>query len=182
MDNKLSSNIKRGLKVTGSYVMALVIFIVLAFTVFAWGKESTPVVMPYFSAFIFLILMVSAYAEMRTVGLKENRPQYNINPPPYKGILYGIIGCVPILLVQVVLMIIRLPEEYGPEFQRRLLQLASGPLYWIAKLLGNTKPMYLVSLISVIIIAFAGYIAGHYNFSVMIWIKQKLGTKKMPKG
>lgn len=180
MDNKLSSNLKRSLKVTAGYITAFILFCVLSFSVFGLARGNTPEFIPWLSFLTFLILFLAVYNEMRVLGFKENRPQYNINPPPYKGLLYGAVGVLPILLVQLVILAISVPEGYEG-LKRRIFQLVSGPLYWIARILGNEIWHYCLALVSIIVIAFLGYLAGHRRFYITAWLKQTLGTKKEKK-
>lgn len=181
MDNRISSVIKRSLKVLTSYIMTLTVFSVFSITVVGLGKDSVPYIMPWLSFVIFWLLFFSVYVEMKNIAFKEKRPQYNLNPSAFKGLLYGLIGIIPIAVVQIMILIIRVPADFeGPK--KRLLQFLTGPLYWIAKLFGNATYLYLVAPLAIIVIAFLGYYAGHYEFNVMTWIGKKLGKKKIKKG
>ena len=163
MDNRISSIIKRALNVTAGYITAFILTFVLSSAVFFIARSDTPQVMPWVSFFIFLILFYNVYTQMHSIGVKENRPQYHINPSAFKGLLYGVIGVIPILLVQVIVLAIPVSEQFAV-FRWRIFQLVSGPLYWLARLLGNMPRHYFLSLVSIIIIAFLGYLAGHYRF------------------
>lgn len=177
MDNRISSNIKRALKVTASYFTAFIMTCVLTSCVYFLAGNKTPKVMPWVSFLTFLILFYGVYTEMHSCGFKESRPQYNINPSRFKGLLYGAIGVVPILLVQLVVLCIKVPDQLAV-LRWRIFQLVSGPLYWLARLLGNLPRHYFISLVSVIIMAFLGYIAGHCRFYISTWIVQTFGRKR----
>ncbi len=177
MDNKFSSIIKRSLKVTASYITAFILICVFSASVFGLARENTPKAMPWLSFATFLILFYGVYTEMRSLGVKESRPQYNINPSKFKGLLYGTIGVIPILIVQLIALAIRIDEPFEI-LKRRIFQLVSGPLYWLARLLGNEIHHYFAALVSIIIMAFLGYFAGHKKFYLTTWLKETLGTKK----
>lgn len=177
MDNKFSSIIKRSLKVLSNYITALILFCVFSVSVLGLAQGSTPEVIPWISFFVFLILFFAVYVEMRNLGFKENRPQYNLNPKEYKGLLYGTIGILPILLVQLIVLAVNVTEAYEG-LKRRIFQLVSGPVYWIARILGNEIYHYCVALVSIIIMAYLGYLAGHHKFYLVVWLKKILGAKR----
>lgn len=177
MDNKFSSIIKRSLKVTASYITAFILICVFSASVFGLARENTPKAMPWLSFFTFLILFYGVYNEMRSLGVKESRPQYNINPSKFKGLLYGTIGVIPILIIQLIALAIRIDEPFEI-LKRRIFQLVSGPLYWLARLLGNEIYHYFASLVTIIVMAFLGYFAGYNKFYLTTWLKKTLGTKR----
>ncbi|MCX7772089.1 MAG: hypothetical protein N2376_03135, partial [Clostridia bacterium] len=144
------------------------------------GKDNTPAIMPYVSFAMFFLLFSSVYVEMRVLAFKEKRPQYGINPPPFKGLLYGFIGIVPLVLVQVLLIVLAVPADYAV-LKQRVLQGFTGPLYWFARLLGNAPVDYVLSLVWVVVFAGIGYFAGHKDFLISAYLRQKLGIKATPK-
>lgn len=169
------------MKVGVGYIISLIVFCVFSFSVLGLGKEATPQIMPWLSFAIFWVLFFTVYNDMRTIAHKEKRPQYNINPSPYKGLLYGLIGILPILAIQAIVISIKVPEDFV-DFRIRVFQLISGPLYWIAKVFGNKIWMYMAANLSIIIMAFLGYLAGHNEFFIWLWIKNTLGKKRVKKG
>lgn len=177
MDNKFSSIIKRSLKITADYITAFILFCVLTACVYGLARSDTPSLIPLVSFTAFLILFFAVYVDMRDCGFKENRPQYNLHPSAFKGLLYGTVGILPILIVQVAILAINVPEDFTV-FRRRIFQLVSGPLYWLAKILGNAFWHYCAALVSIIIMAFLGYLAGHKKFYLTTWLKKTLGTKR----
>lgn len=177
MDNRLISQIKRALKITLDYVITLILFMVFFVPVISLAKDNLAGYMPYLSFVLFLVLFFTGYIDMRMMAFKEKRPQYNINPSPFKGFYYGGIAIIPIAVIQIMLMLMNVPEGFSV-LKRRLLQGFSGPLYWFAKLLGDNHFYYVVSLVLVVIIAGIGYYAGHKEFLFTEFVKRKLGIKK----
>jgi len=180
MDNKFSSILKRSLRVTADYITAFILFCVLSASVFSLARGETPAFIPWISFATFLILFYLVYVDMRNIGFKENRPQYNLNPSRFKGLLYGAIGVLPVLIIQLAVLAVNVPEGYEG-LKRRIFQLVSGPLYWIAKILGNEAWHYCATLVSVMLMALLGYLAGHCKFYLTTWLKTTLGTKKESK-
>ncbi len=180
MDNKVSSQIRRGLKITTDYSITLVIFVIFLSIVFNVAKNNLETGVFIFSILIFLILFSMLYTNMSDVAFKEKRPQYGLNPSPYKGFLYGLIGMLPILVLQLLNYVI----PYGEKLltlQRRILQGLTGPLYWLASLISEETWAYHLVLLVIPIIAGLGYLAGHHEFFIMrklkIFNKKKTNTK-----
>ncbi len=180
MDNRIISQLLRGLKVTTGYILTLILFLIFTLPIITIAKDGMENALTIFSFLIFLFLFYTVYVEMRVIALKEKRPQYNINPPAYKGIFYGIIGIIPLTLFQVILLMLKVPEDFLT-FKRRLYQGFGGPLYWFSKFLGDEPIHYIISFILIIIIAGLGYFAGYKDFYFLNFIRDKLGMKKKAK-
>lgn len=181
MDNKISSQIKRSLKVTADYFISLVIFGIFSSLVFSLAKDNLETGLFIFSIVIFLIMFSMIYTNMSDIAFREKRPQYNINPPPYKGFLYGLIGIIPVFLLQLLYYVIQVGEDLII-LKKRLLQALTGPLYWLASLLSPDIWIYHAVLLVIPVIAGLGYMAGHYDFYIMrklkIFDKLKKKAKK----
>jgi len=183
MDNKVSSQIKRALRVTGDYFISLILFGVFSSIVFSIAKENIERGIYIFSIIIFLILFSMVYTNMSSIAFKEKRPQYNINPSPYKGFFYGLVGTIPIFLIQLLYylvdLVVFIPEDLLT-LKRRVLQAFTGPFYWLAKMISNETWAYHAVLLIIPVIAGLGYLAGHYEFYIMKKLKifNKLKSKK----
>lgn len=180
MDNRIISQLLRGLKVTTNYILMLILFLVFTMPIITIAKDGTQNVMAAFSFLIFLFMFYIIYVDMRVMAFKEKRPQYNINPPQYKGVFYGLIGTLPLILFQVILLMLKLPEDFQT-LKRRLYQGFGGPLYWFSKLLGDEPIHYIISFALIIVIAGLGYFAGYKDFYLLSFIRDKLGIKKKVK-
>jgi len=170
LDNKVWSQIKRGLRITGDYIVILIIFGVFSSIVFSIFKENLETGITIFSVIIFLLMFSMMYTGMSDTAFREKRPQYNIDPPPYKGFIYGAIGTLPILLIQLVYYLVNVPEELLT-MKRRILQAFTAPLYWLARLISHDVWAYHVVLLVIPVIAGLGYLAGFYDFYIMKKLK-----------
>ncbi len=180
MDNKIQSQIKRSLKICTDYALALILFFLFTMPVISGAKENTQNAMTYLSIGVFIILFYTVYIDMRNMAFKEKRPQYNINPPFYKGFLYGLMGIIPLVVIQIILIIIKVPTEYET-LHRRLYQGFGGPLYWLSRIFGDQPIHYVISFAVLAIIAGVGYFAGFKDFYLLSFIRQKLGIKSKEK-
>ncbi len=184
MDNRIGSQIKRGLRVTGDYFVTLIIFGIFSSIVFSLAKDNLERGVNIFSIVIFLVMFSMIYSNMSNIAFKEKRPQYNINPSPYKGIMYGFIGILPLFIVQLTYywigLLVHVPEEFFL-LKRRILQALTGPLYWLAKLISHEIWAYHVALLVIPLIAGLGYLAGHREFYLSKKIKVLNKLKKSKK-
>ncbi|MCX8132005.1 MAG: hypothetical protein N3I35_18150 [Clostridia bacterium] len=121
-----------------------------------------------YSLVIFFLMVSFLYSGMRKLALKERKPQYKINHFPIKGIIYGVLGFLPVIIATLVIPIIPLQLEAFD--MQRLKHVAVNtllsPLYWVIKL-GNEKSyVYLLSYLVVPVISLFGYLAGYYGFEL----------------
>lgn len=179
MDNRIISQIKRGLKITGDYLISLIIFGIFSSIVFSLAQNNLETGIFIFSIVIFLVMFSMIYTSMSDTAFREKRPQYKINPSPYKGFLYGIIGASPILILQLLYYIIQV-DEILLTLKRRVLQALTGPLYWLASLISQEIWAYHVVLVIIPLIAGLGYLAGYHEFYITRKLKifEKLKKKK----
>ena len=106
------------------------------------------------------------------MAFKEKRPQYNINPPPIKE-SYGIIGMIPLVLFQSILLTLKLPEDLQVKALSRLCRTA----VLVVKTFGRC-PVHYIAFAVLIVIAGLGYYAGFKEFYLVSFIKEKLGINK----
>lgn len=181
MDNKISSQIKRALKITGDYFVALVIFGIFLSIVFSLAKNNLEKGIFYFSIVIFIILFFMIYTNMSEIAFREKRPQYGINPSPYKGFMYGLISILPVFILQLLYYAVPV-DESALTIKRRVLQALTGPLYWLASLISWDVWAYHLVLLVIPIIAGLGYLAGYREFYISrklkIFKKSKKNEKK----
>lgn len=180
MDNRPFSVIKRGLRLTVDYGVCLLLLGIFGITVLGMFKDNTPSAMPWVSFFLFLLLFFLIYQDMHQLAFKEKRPQYGINPSRFKGALYGLIAVAPIVLLQGIALAIQVPTDYLT-VRLRAFQAISSPVYWLAKLLGNSIPAYFAALAVVVAVAFFGYWAGYREFSLLNWFYKRIGYVPKPR-
>jgi len=182
MDNKLWSQIRRGLKITGDYFAVLLIFGIFSSIALSIFKDDLEKGIFVFSILLFLIMFSMIYTSMMDIAIREKRPQYNINPSPYKGFLYGIIGTLPLFLIQMIYYVVVLPEEFDI-LKKRVLQAFTGPLYWLAKFISQEAWAYHLVLLVIPVIAGLGYLAGYHGFYILkkLGIQRKMQKTKNPK-
>ncbi len=166
--------IKKSLKLLIDYLIALVIFGVFLYPVISLAGEKFSFWLPVYSFIIFLILTLIVYSDFKTLALTEKKPQYNLNPYPYKGLLMGITGFIPIFLISIVYLLLSFNDDTVERLKEIVYKAFLGPVYFIIRWGGETSLSYIGALLALPLIAMLGYMAGYYNFKLKKDKKEKL--------
>ena len=173
MENNLKTFLRHAFKTTTDYLAILFIFVILSYPVISMGGENPAPAVRVVSVILFLLLFALLYRDMNEVDTRERRPQYEINPTPLRGLLLGLVGLIPVWLVQLVIAL--LPLTGNETFRTRLLQALCVPLYWLVSLAGGQAILYVVLLPVVALMGFLGYWAGLRDFFLMQRIYRMIG-------
>lgn len=173
MENNLKTFLRHAFKTTTDYLAILFIFVILSYPVISMGGENPAPAVRVVSVILFLLLFALLYRDMNEVATRERRPQYEINPTPLRGLLLGLVGLIPVWLVQVVIAL--LPLTGNETFRTRLIQALGVPLYWLVSLTGGQTILYAVLLPVVALMGFLGYWAGLRDFFLMQRIYRMIG-------
>lgn len=172
-------NIKEAARVLIDYLIVLVIFVVFLYSFMSITGESFIEWVPLYSFFMFLVLFLIVYSDFRGMAIKDKKPQYQLDPYPLKGLLLGLLGFLPIVLITAIYPLITLDSETANNIKRLALHTILGPLFFIVKLGGKTVFAYAMALIMIPVLSMLGYLAGFYGFSMRtLFGKNKAVDKK----
>lgn len=158
--------IKNGLKALTGYLISLLIFGVFLYVFLSIAKESFSKWLPVYSFVFFLLMFAIIYSDYKRLAVKERKPQYNLNPYPVKGLLYGLIGFSPFILMELVYPLIILDNPAVNRLKEVAFKTLLGPLYWLIRLMGGTVAAYAAAALVVPVVAMLGYLAGFYGFEL----------------
>lgn len=174
------NHIKGSLKVFYDYCMALVVFVILLYPFISFTKDNFVQWLPYFSLFIFLIMFIIIYADMKTLAIKEKRPQYTgMFPYPAKGFILGLIGFLPVIILEIAVPMISFNNEILQVLKPNILKGILGPVYVFYQIPDNTICSYIISGLVIPVVSFLGYLAGYKDFDLGVEykkIKKKLSS------
>ncbi len=173
MDNNFKTFSKHAVKVFTDYLAILFVFVIFSYPIISMSGDKPGPLVRWVSGFLFLLLFALIYKDLQEVAVRERRPQYGINPKPWRGLLLGLAGLVPVWLTQGVIAV--LPLADSETLRSRLLQAVSVPIYWLAAILGGAAWLYPVLLLLAALMAFAGYAAGLADFFLMQKIYKLIG-------
>lgn len=163
--------VKGGLKVFGSYAIADLFFLVFLYTFIAISKDNFSNWLPYYSFVIFLFLFLLLYSDIKRLALKEIKPQYDLNPYPLKGLVYGLVGFLPIILLELVYPLIVFNDPALNRIKELLLNSVMGPVFFILRLGNKSVLSYILASLAIPFITMLGYLAGFHNFE----LKKRIG-------
>jgi hypothetical protein len=166
-----SNYIRNGAKVLFNYAMSLIVFIIFLYVFLSITKDNFGKYLPLYSILIFLFMFLIVYSDMEMLGIKEKKPQNNMNPYPLKGLVYGLIGTAPIALMIGVAALINLGDL--ERIKHLAINCLLGPMYFFIKWLDESPVGYAAGLLLLPLIAMLGYLAGHYGFNITGKLKKK---------
>jgi len=169
----MKNYVKNGAKVLFDYAIVLIIFGILIYVLLIITKDSFNNWLPYYSLLLFLVAFLLIYTDMKSLALKEKKPQYDLHPYPFKGLVYGLIGVIPIALIVAVAAGIHLENDIAQHLKHVAINAFLGPMYFIIRWLNEAPVGYIAAIILLPLIAMLGYLAGYYGINIMEKIKKK---------
>ena len=177
----MKNYIKNGAKILYNYVLTLIVFAIFIYVFISATGSSFGTYLPLYSFLLFLLAFFIIYSDTKRVGIKEKRPQYDLKPYPLKGFVYGLVGFIPVALLEIVSVFLVFDAEYANNIKRVALNALMGPLFFIIKAFGKQPLGYVLATLAVPVVSMLGYLAGYYNFNIIKRIKKE-DKKFAPKG
>ncbi len=173
--------IRNSAKILYSYTMVLIMFGIFIYPFISIAKDSFSKWLPLYSILIFLFAFFIIYTDMKNLAVKEKRPQYGLNPYPLKGLVYGLIGSIPVALPVAVAALIYLGNDTAERIKHVAINAFLGPTYFLIKWLNETLIGYISAILLLPLIAMLGYLAGYYGINLMDKLRSKKigGTEKV---
>lgn len=165
--------VKNGVKVLFNYAIALVVFVIFIYVLLSVTKDKFNEWLPVYSILLFLFAFLIIYTDMKSLAVKEKKPQYDLNPYPLKGLVYGLIGIIPIALIVAVASWIHLGDDIAQHIKHVAINTFLGPMYFLIRWLDETPAGYIAAILLLPLIAMLGYLAGYYGINIMEKIKRK---------
>lgn len=173
--------IKSGLKVLADYCISVIIFVVFLYMFLSVTKDNYSFWIPLYSFMNFLLLSFTLFSDIKKLAIKEKKPYYEIKTYPLKGFVIGLIGIIPIFLLQLIYPFIILNGDMLNRIKELTLKVIMGPVYFIVRLAGGTTLGYILATLIIPIITLLAYMAGYYGFEFRK-NKAKPGTKEIKPG
>ncbi|NJD01128.1 MAG: hypothetical protein FIA99_00665 [Ruminiclostridium sp.] len=174
-------HIKNGLKVLFDYGISLLVFGIFIFVFLSLAKDNMNKLLPFYSLLFFLMAFSIIYTDMKKLAETEKKPQYNLNPYPVKGLIYGLIGFSPIVILEIVSVFIVFSDQLAERFKHLTINTLMGPLYFIIRGAGEQPIGYILASLTVPFIALLGYLAGYYGFNITKYFKKEEQSKTTQK-
>ncbi len=167
------SYIKSGLKVLFGYCISLLVFGIFIYVFLSLAKDNTNALLPFYSLLFFLMAFAIVYTDMKKLAEKEKKPQYDLHPYPLKGLIYGLIGFAPVMLLEIISVFIVFGDQVADRIKHLALNTLMGPLYFIIRAAGGQPIGYILASLVIPLIALLGYLAGYYGFNLTKHLKKE---------
>lgn len=164
--------IRNGAKILFNYFMALVVFLIFIYVFISITKDNFGKYLPLYSILIFLLMFLIVYSDMKIIAVKEKKPQNEMNPYPLKGLVYGLIGAVPIALITGIVSVISFGNQYD-RIKHLAINSLLGPMFFLVKWLNESPAGYAAGILLLPLTAMLGYLAGYYGINIMSKLKKK---------
>ncbi len=166
----MNKYIKGSLKVLTNYCTFMIIFAVFLSMLIGIARENFISWLPVYSGAIFFLMMLVLYSDMKSIAVKEKRPQYNLSPYPFKGFILGVLGFSPFILLQLIYPLINLDNPLAARIKHLALNTLLGPVYVFIRLVGDLGggaiAAYAIASLTIPVIAMFGYMAGFYGIEL----------------
>lgn len=158
--------LKSALKVLGDYFIIMLIFVFFSYPFFKHLRG--------YSFVVFILMFLLIYSDMNKLGIKEKRPQYDLKPYPLKGLVLGLIGFLPLILLVLVSPLINIQTSVVnfANLKHLALNALLGPLFFLIKLGNEAFSAYILSSLVVPVIAMLGYLSGYYGFEASAFFRR----------
>jgi hypothetical protein len=167
--------VKGGLKVLGNYGAALLIYIILLYTFIAITGENFNKWLPLYSLIMFFLTASMIYADLWHLAVKEKRPQYGLKSYPLKGLIFGLIGFSPFIIIQIIAYSLNFEEPVFNNIKWAIVDnLLLGPLFVFISIFKKAVIGYIITLLIIPILSMIAYMAGYYGLE----LRKTLGLKK----
>ncbi len=165
--------IKTGGKILYDYAMSLIIFVVFLYPFIGLTGENLYTWLPLYCIIVFIFTFILIYADMKALAIKEKKPQYELNPYPLKGLVYGLLAIIPVILIIGMLSLIRFDSSIADRISHLAINTLLGPMYFIIGWMKESILGYAAAILVIPILAMLGYLAGYYGIHIMKTVFKK---------
>lgn len=165
--------LRTGGKILYDYAMSLIIFIVFLYPFIGLAKENLYKWLPLYCIIIFLFTFFLIYSDMKALAIKEKKPQYELKPYPMKGLVYGLVASIPVIIVTGVLSLLHFEDSVVDRIIHIVINTLLGPMYFIIGWMKESVFGYAAAILVIPILAMLGYLAGHFDINILKTIFKK---------
>jgi len=173
--------VRNSAKVLFNYVLSLIVFAIFAYIFMSLAGSSFNSLLPFYCFVVFLFVFFLVYSDMKKLAEKEKKPQYELNPYPLKGLVYGALGFLPIAVLELISVFIVFEDKMVDHLKHVAVNVLMGPLYFIIRILGEKPLGYILASLVIPLLAMLGYMAGYFGVSPFKFLK-KTDAKPVGKG
>ena len=166
--------IKYGAKILSNYSVTVLFFLIFMYPFMSIAGDYFDTLLPYYCFLFFVFIAFLTYAEMKELAIKELKPEYELDPKPWKGIVIGLIAITPVVIVVSILTSMNLENEVYERIKHLAINGILGPMYFFIRWFRESVIGYIMALLLLPAISTLGYLAGYYGIDIIgKFIKKK---------
>lgn len=172
--------IKSGARILYNYSMTLIFFLMFLYPFMSVTGDKFNSWLPAYCFIGFIFIAFLTYTDMKELAKKEKKPQYELDPKPWKGLVIGLTGFIPVALVVSVLALLRFEAEYAERIKHLVINGLIGPVYFVARLANESVIGYIAAVLLIPAVAAVGYLMGYYGIDIMKKLRKKDQIQEKP--
>lgn len=165
--------IKSGARILYNYSMTLIFFVMFMYPFMSVTGDKFNAWLPAYCLIGFAFIAFLTYTDMKELAVKEKKPQYELDPRPWKGLVMGLLGFIPVALVVSVLSLLRFETEFAERLKHLAINGILGPVYFVVRLFNESIIGYIAAILLIPAVAAIGYLMGFYGIDIMKKIRKK---------
>ncbi len=161
------------LKVLRNYFVFAVLFVgLLVLVIVLTSDKIRDTVLYIYSSVMFFLAVSSIFMEMNSIGVREKKPEYRVNGYPLKGLVYGVIGFLPVFIIFLIVRQLPLGSPFLNQIRHLALNAILAPTFLLIKLGRESSASYFYASAVVPVTAALGYLLGYLGIEVEMKKKQ----------
>lgn len=165
---------RRCLRVLASYGAGVFLFTFFLIAPISMENNQNTWIAVYSFVF-FVFTWIFLYKQMWKEGELETRENNGSRPSWYKGLVYGILGFSPLLILEIIYFLVypEMEASLSANFFHAAFRCGFGPMYFLIRLLNYKWYSFLISSIIIPLIAWAGFYFGSNGTGIKNFIALK---------
>ncbi len=172
--------IKNGARILFNYSVTLVFFFIFLYPFMSISGDKFNSWLPAYCILGFLFISYLTYTDMKELAKKEKKPQYELDPRPWKGLVIGLIGFLPVMLAVLVLSLLSFDSEFAERVRHLAINGLLGPVYFAARFTKESLIGYIIAVLLIPAVAAGGYLMGYFGIDIMKKLKKKEPVQERP--
>jgi hypothetical protein len=147
-----------------NYIVLEILFSLFFLPVINFGKDNLLTWIIIYSSIFYILQALLLYSDLHRLGIKEKKPQYDLNPYPLKGFVYGLLSIVPYGVLGLLGAFLTFQDPVAERAKHLVINTLLGPVYWMISLGHESALSYIIAVLTLAVICGLSYLGGNLGF------------------